>query len=189
MADFLAERAKVLDPTKMPGRPSHSLQMQVLPPAEKLILRARSNAIEAAERAFSVSLPKVPCRASTSGNRTALWLGPDEWLLLADHQEGCDLQAELAAKLAGLPHSLVAVDHRNVGLEISGPRATEALNSGCPLDLEISAFPVGMCTRTIFGKAAIVIWRISTECFRIEVSRSFALYVWQLLKLAGQEFE
>ena len=41
-----------------------------------------------------------------------------------------------------------------------------------------------MCTRTLFGKAEIMLWRIDAEVFRIEVARSSARYVWDLLEEA-----
>jgi len=62
------------------------------------------------------------------------------------------------------------------------------LNTGCPLDLSLDEFPVGMCTRTIFGKSEIVLWRTSAAGFRVEVWRSFAAYVWRMLEEAGREF-
>ncbi len=52
-----------------------------------------------------------------------------------------------------------------------------ALSAGCPLDLRVSAFPVGMATRTIFDKAEIVLWRREERAFRVEVWRSFAAYL------------
>ena len=45
-----------------------------------------------------------------------------------------------------------------------------------------------MCTRTVFGKAEIVLWRTAAETFRIEVARSFAPYVWACLEEARREF-
>jgi sarcosine oxidase subunit gamma len=44
--------------------------------------------------------------------------------------------------------------------------------------LGLIAFPIGMCTRTLFGKAEIVLWRTGEAQFHIEVWRSFAGYVW-----------
>ena len=49
-------------------------------------------------------------------------------------------------------------------------------------------FPVGMCTRTLFAKAEIVLWRTGENVFQIEVWRSFADYLWRYLVLAGAEF-
>ena len=71
---------------------------------------------------------------------------------------------------------------------MSGPRAAWAINAFCALDLHPAAFPVGMCTRTVFGKAEIVLWRTAAETFRIEVARSFAPYVWACLEEARREF-
>ncbi|MGQ3028233.1 MAG: sarcosine oxidase subunit gamma family protein, partial [Ferrovibrionaceae bacterium] len=45
----------------------------------------------------------------------------------------------------------------------------------------LEAFPVGVCTRTLFAKAEIVLWRTDAQRFRVEVWRSFAGYLWGLL--------
>jgi sarcosine oxidase, subunit gamma len=62
------------------------------------------------------------------------------------------------------------------------------LNAGCPLDLDLSAFPVGMCTRTVLAKAEIVLWRTSQDVFHVEVWRSFADYVSRFLAEVAREF-
>ncbi|MDE2261370.1 MAG: sarcosine oxidase subunit gamma, partial [Gammaproteobacteria bacterium] len=48
-------------------------------------------------------------------------------------------------------------------------------------------FPVDMCTRTVFAKAQIVLWRTGPETFRVETGRSFAPYVTKILALAARE--
>ena len=84
--------------------------------------------------------------------------------------------------------SSVDVSHRDTALTVSGPRAAWVINAFCALDLHPAAFPVGMCTRTVLGKAEIVLWRTAAEMFRIEVARSFAPYVWACLEEARREF-
>jgi sarcosine oxidase subunit gamma len=71
---------------------------------------------------------------------------------------------------------------------VSGPRADWAINACCALDLHEAMFPIGMCTRTVFGKAEIVLWRTADVTFRVEVARSYAPYVWALLEEARREF-
>ena len=56
------------------------------------------------------------------------------------------------------------------------------------LDLDLAAYPVGMCSRTLFAKAEIVLWRTGENVFHIEVWRSFADYLWRYLVQAGVEF-
>lgn len=153
-------------------------------PAVRFILRGDPEVMAAAGRALGLALSVDALRASGGESASALWLGPDETLLLLPDGPW---QAVLAGALAGLPHSLVDVSHRQVALEVSGPEAEATLAVGCPLDLHPSAFPVGMCTRTVFAKCEIVLWRKGAELFHIEVWRSFRAYVVGLLELAGDE--
>jgi sarcosine oxidase subunit gamma len=159
--------------------------VQVLPRARRFVLRGDSAARAAAERAFGVPVPAVACRAGSNASRAALWLGPDEWLLLAAADDA-DVEASLWQGLHGLAHSLVDVSDRQLGLVVSGAQAALLLNTGCPLDLHESAFPVGMCTRTMLSKAEVVLWRTAPLEFRLEVWRSFAAYVTEYLAEAGR---
>lgn len=167
---------------------SRAVMMAPLPPAARFILRARPAAMEAAAAPLGFRLPVVACRSVSAGIRSALWLGPDEWLLLAPAADGAAWQAALEAAIGSLPHSLVDISHRQSGLTLSGAAATSVLNVGCPLDFDPAAFPVGMCTRTVLGKAEIVLWRTGAQGFHIEAWRSFLPYVWGFLAEAAREF-
>lgn len=156
------------------------------PPAARFILRGTA-AVDAVERVFGVGIPTAPCNSATDGERIALWLGPDEWLLIAPRAETAALQQDLTAALEGVPCALVDISHRQTALVLDGGGAATILNAGVPLDLSITAFPVGMVARTIFEKAEIVLWRAGPQTFRIEVWRSFAPYVQELLRAADRE--
>jgi sarcosine oxidase, subunit gamma len=158
-----------------------------LPRLGRFVFRGRTEAVEAVSGAYGARLPREACRAAFSGSRAALWLGPNEWLLLLPESEVDNCAAALTRALAGLPHSLVDISHRQVGLEIMGRPAASLLNAGCPLNLDVAVFPVGMCTRTLLGKAEIVLWRVAEQRFRIEVWQSFAAYVLGLLREAQGE--
>jgi sarcosine oxidase subunit gamma len=159
---------------------SETAVLHPLPPTARFILRGTA-VVTLANAALGVVIDQTPCRASQGGVRAALWLGPDEYLLLAPDAEARALALALEQALDGAPHSLVDVSHRQTGLEVSGPQAADILNSGCPLDLDLAAFPVGMCTRTALAKAEIVLWRTAPDVFRIEVWRSFTDYVARFL--------
>jgi sarcosine oxidase, subunit gamma len=126
---------------------------------------------------FALAEAPVAARFVFRGGEAALWLGPDEWLLIAEDTDAASLGAELEAALGSAPHSLVDVSHRQIGVFVSGPVAARALSAGCPLDLHPAAFPVGMATRTIFDKVEIVLWRRDTTAFHVETWRSFAPYL------------
>ena len=112
-----------------------------------------------------------PLRAA---GHTALWLGPDEFLVLDDKPP--PIQAD----------SLVDVSHRTTGIRLEGPRAAWCVNAFCALDL--GDFPMDACARTLFGKAEIVLWRRGETEFHIETARSYLPYVWACLEEARREF-
>jgi sarcosine oxidase, subunit gamma len=158
--------------------------LRLLPPATRFILQCGKEARDAAGRGFGLAMPEAACRAESAAGRAALWLGPDERLLLAPECVEESLAAALASALGSLPHSLVDVSHRQVGLAIAGPAARDVLACGCPLDLDDAAFPVGMCTRTVLGRADVVLWRSSPEEYHLETGRSFASYALEWLREA-----
>jgi sarcosine oxidase subunit gamma len=126
-------------------------------------------------------------RCMTSEGMTVARLGPDEWLALGS--EASALEAHWRQNLAGQAHSLVDVSHRQVAIEVSGLRAREVLNGGCPLDLSDEAFPPGAATRTLLGKAEIILMRPTAALiYRVECWRSFAPYVFGLLTQVASEF-
>ena len=172
MADALERTSPVVEPRAW---------LEPLPPATRLSLRGAADARAAAAPSFGVELPSDPCRAAVRADRAALWLGPDEHLLLAAETDAAAVGAALGAALAGIPHSLVDVSHRQIAFAVRGPHAEWLLAHGCPLDLDAAAFPVGMCTRTVFAKAEVLLWRTGPDVFRVEVWRSFADYVIALL--------
>ena len=152
------------------------------PPAYRLNLRAKSEAVPALEAALGLALPREPMTSTTEGGRSALWLGPDEWLVI-------DGKADPMADLHGVEamHSAVDISHRYAAILLVGPRAEDALENGCPRDLSLAAFPVGACARTVLGKAEVVIWRGKKDAFRVECWRSFAPYVMDFLDVATKD--
>jgi sarcosine oxidase, subunit gamma len=161
--------------------------LRLLPPAARHILRGAPDVMAAAGDALGLSLSMPACRAAVHGSRAALWLGPDERLLLAEQSSATDTADRLAQVLRGQAHSLVDVSHRQVALGLAGPHAVTVLAAGCPLDLDLRAFPDGMCTRTVFAKAEIVLWRRAEDSFQLEVWRSFAAYVSAVIAEAARD--
>ena len=159
-----------------------------VPFATRLIVRGNDEVMRRVSTVLSMGPTLEACRAATSARAVCLWLGPDERMIIAADGEAVTLAERLEGILADQPHSLVDVSHRQTALEVSGPAATLMLNTGCPLDLDPAAFPVGMCTRTVFAKTPIVLWRTATSTFHVEVWRSFTDYLCGLLALASEEY-
>src|SRR3954470_1653793 len=83
MVRILASRQGPLDLLADARGTGSAVVLSLAPPSAKLALRCRSDGAAAAGRIFGMVLPHEGCRASVGGDRAALWLGPDEWLLFA----------------------------------------------------------------------------------------------------------
>ena len=175
MADAALKVRSPLEGFVFPTSPRFTLAEA--PPAARFILRGGESVRVACGMAFGVEPPSRLGPAGGSEGRAALWLGPDEWLLIADGADATDIGGVLESVLDGTAHSLVDVSHRQIGLIASGAAVARALNAGCPLALDLKAFPVGFATRTVFDKVEIVLWRRAQTNFHIEISRSFASYL------------
>jgi len=158
--------------------------LRQLPPASRLVLRGGPQVLIVAADTLGLQHNETPCRAVRNDARAALWLGPDERLLIGPAEAAREIEGLLQRALAGMAHSLVEISHGQTAFEVRGARAAAALNIGCPLDLDPESFPVDMCTRTVFAKAQVVLWRTDVETFRVETARSFAPYVTKILALA-----
>lgn len=167
------------------GRHGGSATVRLTPaaPATRIALRAPSDSIDGLSQALGLQVPNRPKTSASANGRHALWLGPDEWLVIDEN--GADLVG-LAAS-AGVLHSAADVSHRNTAVIVSGPGAEATISGGCPQDLSLEAFPVGACSRTLFGKVELVLLRLDEETFRVEVWRSFSDYAFGLLSEAAED--
>ncbi|MGV1755474.1 sarcosine oxidase subunit gamma [Rhizobium sp. A22-96] len=179
MADIAARKLPLA------GRHGGSSTVRLTPaaPASRIALRAPTDSIGGLSQALGLQVPNRPKTSASANGRHALWLGPDEWLVIDEN--GVDLVG-LAAS-AGALHSATDVSHRNTAIIVSGPGAEATISGGCPQDLSLEAFPVGACSRTLLGKVEVVILRLDAETFRVEVWRSFSDYAFGLLSEAAED--
>jgi sarcosine oxidase subunit gamma len=167
--------------TRRAPAPKAAAWLKVLPPATRFSFNGDAAARATVAPIWGAEFSEEACRANVDSTRATLWLGPDEYLLLDTTANSPEAPAALfdylENALIGIPHALVDISHRQFALEVTGPQAATILSGACPLDLDLSEFPVGMCTRTVLAKADIVLWRKREDTFHLEVWRSFAGYV------------
>jgi sarcosine oxidase subunit gamma len=190
MADVHALRRVALNDAAPDGtlHSGQSLGIRVLLPQARFSLRLRepNAAFVGIAAGFRLDGPINTC-ASVEGRLSAR-LGPDEWLLVGPEAEAEPLAAALARDLKDHVHSLVDIGHRSVAIAVEGASAAAIVNAGCPLDLSDAAFPAGSATRTLLGKAGIVLMRIGSDRhFVVEAGRSYAAYVEMFLREAARD--
>ena len=140
-----------------------------------------------AGRVLGVALPREPNTTQDSGRILVLWLGPDEWLVRARVNVAEAATAALRSRLADEHAAVVDVSDRGCLLRLSGAQARDALAQGCPLDLHPRVFRPGLCARSRFGKAPVLIHQVDDRpTYDLETPRSFARYLWDCLVEASR---
>jgi sarcosine oxidase subunit gamma len=162
-----------------------SVTIEAASTASRISLRANPRGAKSFGKSHGINLPTIPGTSMISEQLAALWIGPDEWLVIDEKRS---VEA-LLPKRESKEFCAVDVSHRNTAFLVSGPRATDTLNAACPRNLSLTSFPVGTASRTIFGKAEIVLLRTGNAAFRVECWRSFAPYVWELLLDAARTLQ
>ena len=111
----------------------------------------RPACIAAVQRVFAVPLPHTPNATRRTDTVTALWLGPESWLLVA---HGASPRPDLAAARAAINAAggaLFDVSAGRVAYAVTGRHATALLARRCPLDFHAGAFPVAGCAQSLLG--------------------------------------
>jgi len=162
--------------------------------AHRTMVTLRGNAGDEAFRTavagcVGVALPGEALSAMSSGNRSILWMGPDEWLVVAPADDRETLPAALAAALAGRHAAAVEVGESMTVIALAGPRARDVLAKGCTIDLHPSVFGPGKVVRTLLAKTGVILHKSDgTPTFEVTVHGSFADYAWRWLEDAGLEY-
>lgn len=125
-------------------------------------------------------------RQALSGQGTAaLWMSPDELLLMCPYTQVAGTIATLEEALVGQHFLALNVSDARALLRISGGGARETLAKLCPVDLSEAAFTPGMVRRTRMAQVPAAFWLDEGGTFHLVCFRSVAEYAFNLLKTAA----
>ncbi len=130
----------------------------------------------------------VPNTVIGSTDLSTLWLGPDEWLVVAAESLRRGLLHMLEDAGHGHEATVVDVSAARTTIEVAGPRARELLESGCSIDLHPRAFRDGSCAQTLVARVNVILWQVSDEPrYRLLARPSFGhhLAAWMIDASAG----
>jgi sarcosine oxidase, subunit gamma len=119
--------------------------------------------------------PPAANTATTWESRDVLWLGPDEWLVVAQPDAAMTIVRGLEEALAGRHHSVLDVSANRVVFELHN--GLEQLATSCGLDLDPTRWTPGMCAQTLFGGAQVILHQREERTTRIFVRPSFERYM------------
>nr|WP_272923832.1 sarcosine oxidase subunit gamma family protein [Streptomyces sp. SID3343] len=150
---------------------------------------AEGPAARAVESLLGLRLPAAS-RAEMSGEIKALWMGPDEWLLIAPADTGATLLMELRSAIGEEFATVTDVSAQRTVLSLSGNLTRRILAHGCALDLDPRVAPVGACYTTLLAQTGItlVVLAEAAPSMWLLVSSSFAPYTATWLVDASTEY-
>jgi sarcosine oxidase subunit gamma len=144
--------------------------------------------------AIGLNLPTVANTTTSDGGLTALWLGPDEWLITARPGREAEIVGKLEDALAGLFAAVTDVTEARTVIAVAGPRARDLMAKATSLDLHPRAFRAGLCAQTGFARATMILLQTQDDgapggpAYEIFIADSFADYVWRWLEAAGADY-
>jgi len=169
-----------------------AIRLAELPFLAQLDIRldAKGAAADAVALALGLPLPLEPNTVVRAGELAALWLGPDEWLLVGPPGTQRDLEGRIREAAGDEPVAVTDVSAQRTTLLVAGPRARDLLAHGCALDLHPRAFGPGRCAQTTLGRTHVVLIARdeSRAGFWLLVRSSFAGYLTDWLLDAGTEY-
>ena len=168
---------------------SSQFSIQEVSFATQINLRVDAGAHGAkAASVLDCELPVVANTWSAGKDTSVLWLGPDEWLIVAPDGRNDALITGLDISLGGVHHSVTDLSANRTIIEIAGSDARVVLAKGCPIDLHGSAFKPPQCAQTLLAKSQMLLQCVNARpVFRVFVRISFAPYVAEWLLDAAAE--
>ncbi|HWB50296.1 MAG TPA: sarcosine oxidase subunit gamma family protein [Stellaceae bacterium] len=124
-----------------------------------------------------IPLPLTPNRVAAAGTVRVLWLGPNEWLVVAEG-EAPDLLPRLERAAAGRRAAINDLSSSRVVIGIGGDRARDLLAAGCGLDLHPRVFGPGHCAQTVLARVPVILDQVDTSPhYHVLVRRSYARWL------------
>jgi sarcosine oxidase subunit gamma len=137
---------------------------------------------------LGIQLPTTPNTVGRSERAAALWLSPDEWLIVSADSEREALLAGLRQALGADSGAVIDLSANRTTVELSGTGAREVLEKGCTIDLHPRSFHPGDCAQTTLARTQIILWQLTDEpVYRLLVRGSFAGYLADWLLDAARE--
>lgn len=149
---------------------------------------------DAGQRVAAVTggLPATCGSVSGAGDTSVLWLGPEEFLVVAPREAheslGGGLIQALREALGDGAGQVVDLSANRTTFELTGPRARAVLEKGCSLDLHPRVLKAGTALSTEVGNIPVVLWKTGDETFRLFPRASFADFLGRWLLDAMREY-
>jgi len=137
---------------------------------------------------LGLNLEMVPNTMVNDNGKFALWLGPDERLVILPKDQLITAGMNLERELQGIHYSAVDLSSGQVILNLKGEEVLNILSKGCSVDLHQKYFKAGQCVQTSIDKINVICFPLENNHIRVIVRRSYSEALIEWLKDASIEF-
>lgn len=130
----------------------------------------------------------VTAGLAASGDVSIRFTGPGEWLAVSQSETPESLHRNLSLLLAETAYIVDQSDGRVV-FRLSGPNARRILAKGIATDLHPAILETGTSSNVLCGHISVNLARTGENEFELIVMRSFAVALFDDLKVMGREFD
>lgn len=150
------------------------------------LVRLRVPMTETGRAAAALQLPSEPLRWSGT-SPAALWVSPDQWLLVDEARSAQQLIGYCDAALGDTLHSATDSSDALTCITVGGAGARGLLAMLSGVDFDAGRFAAGQCVRTRMAKVAVLVRAMIDGQFELFVDRSVGPYLEQWLHRAAQD--
>ena len=165
----------------------NDISVKEISPIMKLNLRGKKREFfTAVGKHLDMILPTEANTASSSSKLTAIWLSPDEWMVVSNefiekNNNIYDLEESLYNSISKTNlGAVIDVTDQFVMLELKGSKIYELFSSGSPYNFNDFREKKGSTTQTLLNNIDVIIQNKSENLVNLFVRRSFSehLFSW-----------
>ena len=165
------------------------LQMREIKPVMKLIIRGKKRQfLSAVGKSLNLLLPNEANTSSRSDQLTALWLSPDEWMIVSNELASKDTDKYNVYEVLFNSISktnlgaVIDVTDQFVQLELKGKNIYEIFSAGCPFNFNEFKEKKGSTTQTVLNHIDVILQNKDENIVNLFVRRSFAEHLWSWIE-------
>ena len=154
----------------------------------KLNLRTDKSASKLVKTITGCAFPPAANKFTSAGERHAVWLGPDEFLVICEAGKDEDLTRAIQTAIGSRHSAVTNISDALAAFHLKGAAVRQVLAKGCSLDLHPDSFLSGDAAQTLLSHAAVTIMALAEDEFIVICRTSFASYLHDWLCDAALEY-
>ena len=154
----------------------------------KLNMRADKSIGKNIKSITGCTFPPAANKFTTAGERHAVWLGPDEFMIICEAGKDEELASAIHASFESRHMAVTNITDALAAFHLKGDAVRQVLAKGCSLDLDYKSFPSGDVAQTLLSHAAVTIMALADHEFIVICRSSFASYLHDWLCDAALEY-